>query len=87
MKDILVKQMEVLDFATDSPRETLQQAFVNRIIDSDQWMQMLRVRNQLAHDYDGSLAMEKFEDIVKIYYPLFERLKNRIAGYYENYHE
>ncbi len=87
MKDILVKQMEVLDFATGSPRETLQQAFVNRIIDSDQWMQMLRVRNQLAHDYDGSLAMEKFEDIVKIYYPLFERLKNRIAGYYENYHE
>lgn len=87
MEDILVKQMEVLDFATGSPRETLQQAFVNRIIDSDQWMQMLRVRNQLAHDYDGSLAMEKFEDIVKIYYPLFERLKNRIAGYYENYHE
>lgn len=87
MKDILVKQMEVLDFSTGSPRETLQQAFVNRIIDSDQWMQMLRVRNQLAHDYDGSLAMEKFEDIVKIYYPLFERLKNRIAGYYENYHE
>ena len=69
MKDILVKQMEVLDFATGSPRETLQQAFVNRIIDSDQWMQMLRVRNQLAHDYDGSLAMEKFEDIEKIYYP------------------
>lgn len=87
MEDILVKQMEVLDFATGSPRETLQQAFVNRIIDSDQWMQMLRVRNQLAHEYDGSLAMEKFEDIVKIYYPLFERLKNRIAGYYENYHE
>ena len=60
MKDILVKKMEVLDFATGSPRETLQQAFMNRIIDDDQWMQMLKSRNQLAHDYDGTYAAEKF---------------------------
>lgn len=45
MKDILIKQMEVLDFAIGSPRETLQQAFINHIIDDDLWMQMLRVRN------------------------------------------
>ena len=56
MKDILVKKLGILDFAVGSPRETLQQAFVNKIIDDDQWMQMLRVRNQLAHDYDGSFA-------------------------------
>lgn len=83
MKDILVKQMGVLDFAAGSPRETLQQAYLNRIIDDDEWMQMLRVRNQLAHDYDGSFAMKKFQDIVKKYYPLFERFKNRAAKYYE----
>lgn len=82
MKDILVKHMEILDFATGSPRETLQQAFVNRIIDDDQWMQMLRARNQLAQDYDGSYAMEKFNDIVNIYYPLFEELKNKASEYY-----
>ncbi|MGN0354545.1 MAG: HI0074 family nucleotidyltransferase substrate-binding subunit [Muricoprocola sp.] len=86
MKDILVKQMGVLDFATGSPRETLQQAFVNRIIDNDQWIQMLRVRNQLAHDYDGSFAMEKFKDIVNIYYPLFENFKNKASEYYESEH-
>ena len=83
MKDILVKRMEVLDFATGSPRETLQQAFMNRIIDDDQWMQMLRVRNQLAHDYDGSFAIEKFDDIVKNYYPLFEKFRDRAAEFYE----
>lgn len=83
MKDILVKKMEILDFATGSPRETLQQAFLNKIIDNDQWMQMLRVRNQLAHDYDGSFALEKFEDIVKIYYPLFENFKNKASDYYD----
>lgn len=58
MKDILVKELGVLDFAMGSPRETLQQAFANGMIDSDLWMQMLRVRNQLAHDYDGTFAAD-----------------------------
>lgn len=83
MKDILVKKLGVLDFAIGSPRETLQQAFVNRIIDDDQWMQMLRVRNQLAHDYDGSFAAERFQDIINVYYPLFENLKEKIEKYYQ----
>ena len=83
MKDILVKEMGILDFATGSPRENLQQAFVNGLIDDDNWMQMLRSRNQLAHDYDGSFAKEKFQDIIKIYYPLFEKFKDKIKKYYE----
>lgn len=83
MKDILVKEMGILDFATGSPRETLQQAFVNGLIDDDNWMQMLRSRNQLAHDYDGSFAKEKFQDIIKIYYPLFEKFKDKVKKYYE----
>ena len=83
MKDILVKRLGILDFAVGSPRETLQQAFVNKIIDDDHWMQMLRVRNQLAHDYDGTFAAEKFQDIIKIYYPLFEKFRIDVKKYYE----
>lgn len=83
MKDILIKKLGILDFAIGSPRETLQQAFVNRIIEDDQWIQMLRVRNHLAHDYDGSFAAERFQDIIKIYYPLFEKLKKNIEKYYQ----
>lgn len=82
MKDILIKKLEILGFAIGSPRETLQQAFTNGIIDNDQWMQMLRVRNQLAHDYDGTFAAEKFQDIIQVYYPLFVRLKGNIEKYY-----
>lgn len=83
IKDILVKQMGVLDFAIGSPRETLQQGFINRIIEDDRWMQMLRVRNQLAHDYDGTYALEKFQDIITVYYSLFENLKDKIEKYYK----
>ena len=82
MKDILIKKMEILDFAVGSPRETVQQAFTNKIIDDDRWIQMLRVRNQLAHDYDGTFAEEKFQDIIHIYCMLFEKLKDNVAKYY-----
>lgn len=82
MKDILVKELGILDFAIGSPRETLQQAFVNGLIDDDQWMQMLKSRNQLAHDYDGSFAKEKFQDIINVYYPLFEKFKEKVQKYY-----
>ena len=82
IKDILVKELEILDFALGSPRETLQQAFANGIIDDDQWMKMLRIRNQLAHDYDGTLAEEQFQNIIKVYYPLFEKLKNQVEKYF-----
>lgn len=82
MKDILVKKMEILDFATGSPRETLQQAFANRLIDDDRWLQMLRVRNQLAHDYDGKLAAEKFKDVIEVYYPLLETFRDKAEHYY-----
>lgn len=82
MKDILIKQLEILDFSVGSPRETLQQAFMNRIINDDQWMQMLKARNLLAHDYDGTLAKEKFKDIINIYCPLFEQLRDNVEKYY-----
>lgn len=83
MKDILIKKLEILDFAIGSPRETLEQAFTNKIIDDDQWIQMLRTRNQLAHDYDGTFAAEKFQDIINVYYPLFDKLKKDVKKYYE----
>ena len=82
MKDILIKQLGILDFAIGSPRETLHQSFTNKIIDDDRWLQMLRARNQLAHDYDGTFAAEKFQDIINVYYPLFEKLKDNVKKYY-----
>lgn len=82
MKDILVKKLGILDFAIGSPRDTLRQAFVNGLIQNDEWIQMLRVRNQLAHDYDGTFAAEKFQDIIKVYYPLFEEFREHVKKYY-----
>lgn len=84
LKDILIKELGILDFAVGSPRETLKSAFTNQLIDDDCWLQMLRDRNQLAHDYDGNLAAEKFNDIINVYYPLLEKMRDDVEKYYKN---
>ena len=84
MKDILIKKLGILDFAIGSPRETLQQAFTNKLIQDDRWLQMLRLRNKLAHDYDGSYAAASFSEIIDVYYPLFVQFKEAAAKYYHS---
>ena len=85
MKDILVKKLEITNFALGSPREVLQTAFTNRLIDDDRWLEMLKIRNQLAYDYDGSLAENVFQKIVETYIILFERFRDENKKFYENW--
>ena len=82
MKDILVQYYAITGFVAGSPREVLRESFKAELIQGDEWMDMLKVRNQLAHDYDGTFAEEKFQDIIHIYCMLFEKLKDSVAKYY-----
>lgn len=45
---------------------------------------MLRVRNNLAHDYDGELARKYFVMITSEYYDKMDELRNRTSKYYTN---
>jgi nucleotidyltransferase substrate binding protein (TIGR01987 family) len=83
MKDILVNYHKIQSFATGSPRETLRTAKSVDLIEDDIWLDMLDDRNDLAHDYDGQLAMESFEKIVNVYVVLFKEFKEK-AQYYIN---
>ena len=67
MKDILVQHYAIIDFVAGSPRDVLRAAFRAKLIDDEIWMEMLKVRNQLAHDYDGQIVEKYCEDIVKVY--------------------
>lgn len=78
MKDILVNEYGIIDFATGSPRETLKKARSCELIESDSWIDMMCDRNLLAHDYDGEIARDKVGIIINIYLPLFERLEVKI---------
>ena len=83
MKDILVKQLGITDFAIGSPRAVLQTAFTNGLIRDDVWMKMLKTRNLLAHDYDGTIAEREFDIIISGYYDAFTELKNTVTKYYD----
>lgn len=78
MKDIIVEYYAISNFVSGSPREVLQQAFSVGLIDTDVWLKMLRVRNTLAHDYDGEIAMEWFVIITTTFYNLFTELRDRV---------
>ena len=56
MKDILVQYYAITGFVAGSPREVLRESFQANLIEGDEWMEMLKVRNLLAHDYDGIIV-------------------------------
>jgi nucleotidyltransferase substrate binding protein (TIGR01987 family) len=83
MKELVTQEFGMTDFASGSPRETLKSAFSVGLINDDRWMDMLRVRNTLAHDYDGQVALRYYDDIVGDYYVLIESLVMDIEKYYK----
>lgn len=71
MKDILIEYYAITDFVAGSPREVLKKAFQANMIAGDEWMQMLEIRNRLAHDYDGELIKACCRTIVQVYLEKF----------------
>ena len=78
MKDILVQHYAITGFVIGSPREVLREAFQANMIQGDEWMEMLKIRNQLAHDYDGIIVKEHCQSIVQIYISKFEQFEEYV---------
>ena len=83
MKDIITEYHGVLEYPTGSPRETLRMANSVGLIEDDMWLEMLKARNNLAHDYDGELAVRYFEKITSTYDDLMEKFRDKAAVYYQ----
>ena len=67
MKDLLIQYYAIIGFVTGSPREVLKQSFQANLITGDEWIDMLKVRNQLSHDYDGMIVKEHCQKIIHLY--------------------
>ena len=83
LKEVVTQEFGLTDFASGSPRETLKSAFSVGIINDDLWMEMLKVRNTLANDYDGLVAAKYFEKIISEYFSLIEEMVQTISKYYQ----
>ena len=79
-KDILVQYYAITNFVAGSPREVLKESFRANLISDDQWMEMLKVRNELTYDYDSEIVKEHCNDIVENYIDLFYAFKDQVNG-------
>ncbi len=66
---------------TGSPRETIQQAFKQGIIeDGEEWINMMLSRNAISHMYDEKISRDIFYEIKNKFINLLEKLYKK----YEN---
>ena len=75
MKDIIIQYFAVVDFPKGSPREVLRKAYVFHLISDEAWLDMLRDRNDLTHDYDGEIVKEVCKSLINCYLALFEEFR------------
>ena len=78
MKDILIEYYAMTGFIAGSPREVLKTSYKAELISDDAWMEMLKVRNQLAHDYDCEIVKHYCKTIVEQYIDLFYEFKRKV---------
>ena len=80
MKDILIQHYAIVGFVAGSPREVLRESYKANLISDEAWMDMLKVRNELAHDYDCEIVKEHCHTIVEKYIDLFYEFRNVVKG-------
>ena len=80
IKDILKTDYGIIDFPSGSPKETLKKAESVGLINNEIWLDMLDDRNELTHDYDYDIAIEKYNRIIDDYLPILVSFKNLILS-------
>lgn len=80
MKDILIQHYAITDFISGSPREVLRASFQACLIDDDVWMTMLKVRNELSHDYDGQIVASHCQTIIHTYVDVMETFRKKVES-------
>lgn len=83
MKDIITEDYAVVDFPKGSPREVLRKAFEFELISDDGWLDMLRDRNNLTHDYDGTVVKEICRKLLENYLNLLEKFRTTVDSKYK----
>ena len=83
MKDIIIQYFAVVDFPKGSPREVLRKAYEFQLISDEAWLDMLRDRNDLTHDYDGEIVKSVCGRLTGSYLDLFEAFKDIVERDYQ----
>ena len=61
-------------------KDATRTAFKNGLIeDGEDWMRMIEDRNKTSHTYDPKIAREVVDNILKRFYPAFEKLAKKFT--------
>lgn len=75
MKDYLTAE----GYEVKSPRESIKTAFTHELVDDGGiWLEALEKRNLASHIYDDQILDELQELIVHSYFPMMEKLKEKL---------
>ena len=67
-------------------RDAFRLAFKYGIVeDGELWMEMIQARNLTSHTYDEKMAEELLGEIIRRYYPAFERLRSKFEDIRKSY--
>lgn len=73
--------LEYNGIKTDTPRETIKEAFQKNIINNGQiWIEMMEARNKTLHTYREEFARELVSEILNNYAPLLDELQVYLKG-------
>jgi nucleotidyltransferase substrate binding protein (TIGR01987 family) len=62
-------------------KDATRTAFKNGLIEKgDDWMDMIKARNQTSHTYNQELAEEVADNILERFYPAFEQLAKKFTA-------
>jgi nucleotidyltransferase substrate binding protein (TIGR01987 family) len=59
-------------------RDAIRKALEIDMINDGRWMDTIKDRNQSSHNYDDDTAAQIYENILKIYFPLFCQFEEKI---------
>jgi len=65
-------------------RDAIRKALAINMIDNAQWMESIEDRNQMSHNYDNDTATQIYENIVRVYFPLFGKFEMKMMEIAEN---
>ena len=85
-KDILIEYHGITHFAKGSPREILRESFQAHVINDKKWLDMLKNRNEIVHEYTELSAVDGWcKKISEEYIPLFRELLSYAESIMEQY--
>lgn len=73
--------LEYNGIKTDTPRETIKEAFQTNIINNGQtWIEMMEARNKTSHTYKEEFARQLVSEILNNYASLLDELQIYLKG-------